>query len=201
MLRRETRVEYIKSRMTGRVLDIGATNATLHRELLQDCRGCQVFGLDVRFPAAAFPLFILADAQSLPFRDEVFDTIIAGELIEHLPVPRQFLSESYRVLRSGGRLLITTPNMKSYVNRVFKASFHTNHISLMDAEELLSYLRTSGLHVEDFFCLPYYYEATPGVKPFFRYFFWLRRSLHHVMPQSLQENMIALAGKQGDHRG
>lgn len=64
---------------------------------------------------------ILADAQFLPFRECVFDTIVAGEIIEHLTVPSFFLKEAKRVLKLGGTLVITTPNPWSitYVARNF----------------------------------------------------------------------------------
>lgn len=52
----------------------------------------------------------VADAQSLGHGDRSFDTVISCETIEHLPNPRKALSEFLRVLRPGGRLLLTTPN-------------------------------------------------------------------------------------------
>jgi len=50
----------------------------------------------------------------LPFSNETFDTIIAFEVIEHIPLGEvnNFLYETKRVLKKGGTLLITTPNSK-----------------------------------------------------------------------------------------
>lgn len=42
--------------------------------------------------------------------DEKFDTIVAGELIEHLSNPGLFLSRAFQHLKPEGRLIITTPN-------------------------------------------------------------------------------------------
>ena len=39
-----------------------------------------------------------------------FDTIIAGEIIEHLDNPGQFLCNMFRHLKPGGRLVVSTPN-------------------------------------------------------------------------------------------
>lgn len=52
---------------------------------------------------------LLGDAQRLPFLDGSFDTILATELIEHLPRPRQFLAEAHRLLRAGGALIVSAP--------------------------------------------------------------------------------------------
>lgn len=50
------------------------------------------------------------DIQALPFRDASFDTVISCETIEHVPDPARAVREMTRVLRPGGRLLLTTPN-------------------------------------------------------------------------------------------
>ena len=42
--------------------------------------------------------------------DRKFDTIIAGEIIEHLDNPGQFLRNMFRHLKPGGRLVVSTPN-------------------------------------------------------------------------------------------
>lgn len=51
-----------------------------------------------------------ADMESLPFDDETFSTIIATEVLEHLPNPEVALAELHRVLKPGGKLLGTVPN-------------------------------------------------------------------------------------------
>jgi ubiquinone/menaquinone biosynthesis C-methylase UbiE len=52
----------------------------------------------------------VGDAQSLCHADATFDTVISCETIEHLPDPGAALAEFARVLKPGGRLLLTTPN-------------------------------------------------------------------------------------------
>jgi 2-polyprenyl-3-methyl-5-hydroxy-6-metoxy-1,4-benzoquinol methylase len=54
----------------------------------------------------------------LPFGDERFSAVFAGEIIEHLVDTRRFLDELHRVLRPGGIAVITTPNLASFENRV-----------------------------------------------------------------------------------
>ena len=50
------------------------------------------------------------DITRLPFLDNSFDVIVSSECIEHTPRPEQAVHEMLRVLRPGGRLVITCPN-------------------------------------------------------------------------------------------
>jgi ubiquinone/menaquinone biosynthesis C-methylase UbiE len=50
------------------------------------------------------------DIQRLSFPDACFDTVISCETIEHVPGVAQAVGELARVLRPGGRLILTTPN-------------------------------------------------------------------------------------------
>jgi ubiquinone/menaquinone biosynthesis C-methylase UbiE len=52
----------------------------------------------------------VGDIQSLPHSDHTFDTVISCETIEHVPDPGKAVAELARVLKRGGRLLLTTPN-------------------------------------------------------------------------------------------
>jgi 2-polyprenyl-3-methyl-5-hydroxy-6-metoxy-1,4-benzoquinol methylase len=50
------------------------------------------------------------DIMAMNFPSESFDTAISCETIEHVPDPAKAISELYRVLKPGGRLLLTCPN-------------------------------------------------------------------------------------------
>jgi ubiquinone/menaquinone biosynthesis C-methylase UbiE len=54
--------------------------------------------------------WIVASAEHLPIRDDIIDIIISSEVAEHLQNPLAFLSETKRVLKKGGVLVLTTPN-------------------------------------------------------------------------------------------
>ncbi len=49
--------------------------------------------------------------KRLPFDDDYADTVVSFQVMEHLPEPFSFLSESYRILKSGGKIFITVPFM------------------------------------------------------------------------------------------
>lgn len=48
-----------------------------------------------------------ADARRLPFGDGQFQTVLAVSVLEHIPQPGRALTEAFRVLRPGGRLVAT----------------------------------------------------------------------------------------------
>jgi 2-polyprenyl-3-methyl-5-hydroxy-6-metoxy-1,4-benzoquinol methylase len=56
--------------------------------------------------------------KGLPFEDGTFDVIYAAELIEHLYNPDYFLEECYRVLKKNGVIIVSTPNLQAWYNRV-----------------------------------------------------------------------------------
>jgi SAM-dependent methyltransferase len=54
----------------------------------------------------------------LPFEDESVDVVLAGEIIEHIVDTESFLREIRRVLRPGGAVVLSTPNILWWKHRV-----------------------------------------------------------------------------------
>lgn len=104
----------------ARVLDCGAVPLLLTAALAR--AGYRVEGVDVapdRFGRAIAEegLRVAAcdlERERLPFDDESFDLVVFNELFEHLRLDPIFtVGEVHRVLRPGGRLLLSTPNLRS----------------------------------------------------------------------------------------
>jgi len=71
--------------------------------------------------------------DELPFEDCSFDIVNSNDMIEHIHgSPKRMLNESYRVLRRGGRLVITTPNLGSLHNRLLLLVGGSVHASIQD---------------------------------------------------------------------
>lgn len=60
----------------------------------------------------------ISGTSACPVEDNFFDAVIAGDLIEHLMDTDVFLEELWRVVRPGGYLLLTTPNLAWWWNRI-----------------------------------------------------------------------------------
>lgn len=51
----------------------------------------------------------VCDIISIPVPDASFDVILCSEVLEHLPEPIKVISEFARILKSGGKIIITAP--------------------------------------------------------------------------------------------
>jgi len=91
----------------GRVLDIGGLDGYWAASL--DNARAIVIDLEprARFSGVGY---VQGDAMRLPFQDHAFDTVFALEVLEHVPDEAALLNEAFRVLRRGGRLVMTTPS-------------------------------------------------------------------------------------------
>ena len=59
-----------------------------------------------------------ADGEQCPMPDNTYDLLIAGEIIEHLIDTDRFAEEARRILKPGGYLILSTPNLASWYNRI-----------------------------------------------------------------------------------
>ena len=74
--------------------------------------------------------FVHASAYKLPFEKEYFDTVVHCEVIEHLAEPEKMLAEVLRVLKPGGKFILTTPY------RLTEVPQDPNHIKEYFPEEI-----------------------------------------------------------------
>lgn len=58
------------------------------------------------------------DGGKCPAADNTYDVIVAGEIIEHLVDTDTFARELFRILKPGGQVILTTPNLASWYNRL-----------------------------------------------------------------------------------
>jgi SAM-dependent methyltransferase len=93
----------------GRVLDFGCADMPYRR----------FFGADVEFVGADLPgnpqasIHVRPDG-TLPGDDASFDAVLSTQVLEHVSDPEVYLGECLRVLRPGGRLLLSTHGLMVY---------------------------------------------------------------------------------------
>jgi SAM-dependent methyltransferase len=108
----------LRHAISGRMLDIGCGSKPYHPMFRESVS--HHLGVDLPtslHDCSAVEAF--AGATWLPFRAGAFDCVLCTEVLEHVPQPEQAIAEIARVLRPGGRAIITTP----FMYRVHEAPF------------------------------------------------------------------------------
>jgi SAM-dependent methyltransferase len=150
--RHEVVYEFAGTVVRGRVVDAGCGEG-YGAALLSRCATRSV-GLDydpatIVHAAAAYPeaRFVRGNVATLPFAAGSIDALVCLQVIEHLWDQRQFVAECRRVLRPGGRLLVSTPNRLTFSPGQDQPTnvFHSHEFT---AAELAALVRSGGFGVE-----------------------------------------------------
>lgn len=108
---------------TVRMLDVGCGNGLFLERIRQRFPDAQLSGIDsspfqIDHPVHPSLRLQRGDlSKGIPCEDGSFDVVYAAEIIEHLLDPDLLLGEIHRVLRPGGTLVLTTPNLCAWYNR------------------------------------------------------------------------------------
>jgi 2-polyprenyl-3-methyl-5-hydroxy-6-metoxy-1,4-benzoquinol methylase len=170
-------------RKGSKILDVACADGYFSKELVK--AGYRVYGCDLSKE-------ILGNAKrwgiktkvcnlekSLPYPPEYFDFVFAGEVIEHIIDTDFFLEECGRVLKKGGILIITTPNLASLENRArlligiqprlleYRLGKGNNgHVRGYALRTLVSQTKEHGLKIKKVFGSHLRYDASLIKRPF-----------------------------------
>lgn len=93
----------------GRLLDVGC-GIKPYRAMFPQCR--EYLGIERPGTLSHSTVVdVWGDALALPFAAASIDTVLCNEVLEHVPEPARLFAEAARVLRPGGTLLLTTPQV------------------------------------------------------------------------------------------
>ena len=110
-LRFELILDQVRRLAPRSLLDVGCGAGTLLGLIAQTQPETFVCGADLNPAGAGSAPVFAADACALPLPDASFHCMICSETLEHLPAPEAALSEFHRILKPGGHLLVTVPNL------------------------------------------------------------------------------------------
>ena len=107
-----------------KILDLGCADGFLGK-ILKELYQAEVHGIDLAEKSLkiAEKRGIITKKFDLslkkwPYKNNFFDLIIAGDVIEHIYDTEKFISECNRILKTNGQLIISTPNLNAYCNRI-----------------------------------------------------------------------------------
>ena len=163
-----------------RVLDVGCSSGYLARPLAE--RGCTVVGIErdpnvARLARAVCEDVLIGDVETmeLPLAHSTFDAILCGDLIEHLRDPEALLVRMHALLRDGGRLVLSTPNVANWAMRLSllggrwryteRGILDRTHLHLYTRSTLIETLQGAGYKVAAFdFTVPVPLVGTEAVE-------------------------------------
>lgn len=145
------------------VLDVGCGTGNYTIELVK--RGANVVGVDRSEDMLALARqkgqgeglkvnFQAADAMNLPYPDSSFDMVISNGLLCFLKEPEKALMEMHRVLKPGGRLVVSVLNKWSpwalfrRIKGIFKDTIYSQ-ARFISSPELEGMLKRAGFDVKD----------------------------------------------------
>jgi ubiquinone/menaquinone biosynthesis C-methylase UbiE len=144
----------------ARVLDVACGPAFLTMEFAARCRrvvgadATDRFVADARAEAARRGVanldFVLADVETLPLPDGIFDLAVCRAAFHHFPQPQRVLGEMMRVTARRGRLLVMDqiasedPEKAAYHNRIERLCDPT-HVKALAASEFRRLFDAAGL--------------------------------------------------------
>ncbi|WP_030684804.1 class I SAM-dependent methyltransferase [Streptomyces sp. NRRL B-1347] len=106
------------------VLDVGCGDGNAARVAAPLLAGHRVIGVDwsqdaLRRASGHLPYVVRGELTDggLPFASGTVDAVLFSEVVEHLVDPDSALDELRRVLRPGGHLMLSTPNLAAWYNR------------------------------------------------------------------------------------
>ena len=109
-----------------KLLEVGCGTGEALKKMAE--KGWEVYGID--FDQKAVNQAILngiaaeyGTLNSQNFEKNSFDAVYLSHVLEHVPEPRSFLSECYRVMKQNSKLVIITPNTNSLGHILYKSSW------------------------------------------------------------------------------
>ena len=91
----------------GRLLDAGAGRMAYRETLEASCDAYE--GLDVADPTGR--MNHIADLQDTGLPDAQYDTVVCTQVLQHLPEPDRAVREISRILKPGGKAVISVPHL------------------------------------------------------------------------------------------
>lgn len=108
----------LKNIKQGRILDVGNLDkqGNIHKILIEKFPESEIYGVDIvdqNKLGLNFPNQKNGKIEEIEYPENFFDTVYAGQVLEHSWTPKYLLDRVYKILKPGGVLIIDVPHIYS----------------------------------------------------------------------------------------
>lgn len=182
-----------------KILDCGCGEGLYLLAINETSQDAEIYGFDIDSASIEIAKkhlakstnvdFKIGNICNMPYPDNFFDKICCSEVLEHVKDDKEALSELNRVLKTGGKLVITVPNLnfpflwdpinkltefflKTHIKDGFFAGIWNMHLRLYSLGGISKLVEMSGFKIKDIkalthFSLPFNHIILYGLKNLF----------------------------------
>lgn len=144
----------VESKSGDKVIDFGCGVGNFTTLVKKTYPDCEVWGTDIsdavieankqEFPGIKYIHQYIGSQTEVP--NNYFDLVFCGETIEHLEKPELAFQDAYKALKTGGKLIITTPLRDSIISN--------EHVWLFEKDDVEKFYLENGFKDVKFIDLP-----------------------------------------------
>jgi ubiquinone/menaquinone biosynthesis C-methylase UbiE len=138
-----------------RILDVGCGTGWFCEALREAYPHAEIIGVDI-YNAVEFKGFdwLIASCTNLPFQSETFEGVACKSVLEHLYTPLETVIELNRIMREGGTLFVSVPDVR---DRQFWDDY--SHVRPYSVTSITTLLKDGGFEVSEL----WWTGSIPGV--------------------------------------
>ena len=150
-------IQFLPAHPPGRLLEIGCGSGEAlqgRQDLGWSVEGIEIDGESARLARGRGIRVGSGALKEQSFAPDSFDAVVLLHLIEHVPDPLDLLRESHRILKSGGRIVVVTPNTSSLGHRWYRRDWRglepPRHLNIFGIASFLRLREMTGFRTVRF---------------------------------------------------
>lgn len=141
-----------------RILDVGCGAGVLGKSIKERNPGAEVVGVEIDKASCGLAAEVLdmvipgnIETLALPFKENYFDCIVAGDVLEHLVDPWGAVKKLRSFLKEEGLLIASVPNIRYYkaLIRLFRGYWDYTEVGILDRAHLRFFCL---INIKELFC-------------------------------------------------
>ena len=126
---------------SAKVIDFGCWDGDITLKIGKATGATDLYGIDIEDKGIqlstekGIKVFPYDLNEPLPIDNETFDAVFSGETLEHVPMTDNLVKEAYRILKPGGYIVITTPNLAA-LHHIFALVLGLQPVAVMVSDEM-----------------------------------------------------------------